>query len=396
MMMNERIGKVLFVLLATASCLTALASKSVMAQQEVVGTSGQRETVRARLERGGKVAVDNRTTGRIVIIGWDKDTVEARATSERGVEIVRFAVGGESPVKSIWLKADYAKIEESMSPRPEPSPSPTPSPAPEIPASSNDLSRQIRMPGAMPYDGVIDPPIRGDGRPLEVHLEVHVPRYAEIEVIKVIRSGVEITGVETPLTILGDKSDVILRSVGAVEVRTRSGAVEVENASGLVDVVTVSGAVHVRRAGNDVRVLSINGEVEIECVRGRVNVDSTGGSIKLDNIYGDVDAGTSNSDVLFTGAIREDGRYHLKSMSGTVEMALRDKPPGFTAALSSYRGPIENQIQLKIKQAAQHEETINRRIIGRYGDGQAQITLDTFDGKVKLGKLAPGAMKECK
>lgn len=360
------------------------------------GTSGQGEPLSVVLERGGKVAVDNRTTGRIVIIGWDKDTVEARATSERGVEVVRFSTGGESPAKSIWLKADYAKIEEPLSPRPEPTPMPAPTSQLEIPALPADLPRRIRMPGDKPYDGIIDPPMRTDGRALEVHLEVRVPRYAEIEVIKVIRSGVEITGVETPLIILGDRSDVILKNVGAVEVRTRSGAVEVENASGLVDVVTASGAIRVRRANGDVRVLSINGEVEIECVRGRVNVDNTGGSIKLDNIYGDVDASTSNSNVLFTGAIREDGRYHLKSMSGTVEMALRDKPPGFTAALSSYRGQIENEIQLKIKQAAQHEETINRRIIGRYGDGQAQITLDTFDGKVKLSKLAPSALKECK
>jgi hypothetical protein len=77
-------------------------------------------------------------------------------------------------------------------------------------------------------------------------------------------------------------------------------------------------------------------------------------------------------------------------------MSLRDKLPGFTAALSSYRGMIDNQIQLNIKQAASQEETVNRRIIGRYGDGQAQITLDSFDGRVKLGKLAPGQMKECK
>jgi hypothetical protein len=104
MMMNKRIGKVLFVLLALVGCFTALAGRSVMAQQDTgaqgeqkvakkgfSGTSGQGEPVRVVLERGGKVAVDNRTTGRIVIIGWDKDTVEARATSERGVEIVRFS-----------------------------------------------------------------------------------------------------------------------------------------------------------------------------------------------------------------------------------------------------------------------------------------------------------------
>jgi hypothetical protein len=85
-------------------------------------------------------------------------------------------------------------------------------------------------------------------------------------------------------------------------------------------------------------------------------------------------------------------------MSGSVEMAVRDKTPGFTAALSSYRGTIENDFQLQIKQSTeQHQEgDVNRRIVGRHGNGQAQITLDSFDGRVKLAKLAPGALKECK
>jgi hypothetical protein len=334
---------------------------------------GRLETVKpvsVKLERGGKVSVDNRTTGRIVVIGWDKDTIEARATSERGSEAVRFSVQGEPSAQSVWLKADYARYEK-----------------PETEPSEEEESST--------YEGVSDPPMREE-RPVEVHLEVRVPRYAEIEVIKVIRSYVEVSGVETPIVVLGDKGDVVLKNVGAAEVRTRSGTVGVENASGLVDVVTVSGPVRVRQAGGDVRVLSISGQVEIECARGRVNVDSASGLVRLDNIYGDVDATTSNSNVLFSGALRKDGRYHIKSMSGAVEMALRDRLPGFTAALSSYRGLIENEFKLNIKQASQHEETINRRIIGRYGDGQAQITLDTFDGKVKLGKLAPGQVKECK
>jgi hypothetical protein len=345
---------------------------------------GRRATVtpfNVRLERGGKISVDNRTTGRIVVIGWDKDTVEARATSERGAELVRFSVQGDPLAKSVRLKADYASDEKAETE------------ARNEAATSNAATSVI--PGASASGEVNDPPLR-DERPVEVHLEVRVPRFAEIEVIKVIRSNVEVSGVETPLAILGDRSNITLRNVGAAEVRTRSGTVEVENASGLVDVVTSSGMVRVRHAGGDVRVLSISGQVEVECVRGRVNVDSASGIVRLDNISGDVDASTSNSDVFFTGALREDGRYHLKSMSGAIEMNLRDKLPGFTAALSSYRGLIDNQIQLKVKQTSEDESTVNRRIIGRYGNGQAQITLDTFDGKVKLGKLAPGQVKECK
>jgi DUF4097 and DUF4098 domain-containing protein YvlB len=145
-------------------------------------------------------------------------------------------------------------------------------------------------------------------------------------------------------------------------------------------------------------VLTISGDIELECVDGRVNVDSADGSITLTNVQGDVEANASNSIVRWTGAIRGDGRYHLKTMSGAVEMAVRDKPPGFTAALSSYSGTIENDFQLQLKQSVeQHlEGEINRRIVGRLGNGQAQITLDSFDGKVKLSRIAPAELKECK
>jgi hypothetical protein len=379
--------------------------------------------VSVKLERGGHVSVDNRTTGRIRIIGWDRDTVEATATSERGGEAVRFAVR-ETPEKYIWLKADYLEREGDKPPRLEAKPRleatprseaptvvPTPQALPRKPGTppvppvesrlpeiiSRSVSDKLNKLEALAEDDYTGPPMV-DGRPMEVHLEVRVPRYAEIELIKVIRSRVEVTGVETPIVVLGNKGDVVLKNVRDAEVRTRSGSVEIEDAAGFVEVVTAGGPVQVRRAGGDVRVLSISGKIEIECVRGRVNVDSADGSVTLSNVQGDVEANSSNSNVLFTGAIREDGRYHLKTMSGAIEMAVRDKAPGFTAALSSYTGTIENDFQLQIKQSReQHTEgDVNRRIIGRHGDGQAQITLDSFDGKIKLAKISPGAVKECK
>jgi hypothetical protein len=361
--------------------------------------------VSIKLERGGHVAVDNRTTGRIRIIGWDRDTIEATATSERGAEAVRFVVR-DTPERYVRLKADYLKREtEDENSRPESTPrveettrqeSTKIAPPPSIPPLYPGLPATIRKPETIP-DNNSEPPLR-DGRPIEVHLEVHVPRYAEIELIKVIRSRVEVTGVESPIVVIGDKSDVVLKNVREAEVRTRSGAVEVEDAAGFVEVVTASGPVRVLRAGSDVRVLSISGKIDIDCVRGRVNVDSADGTVSLNNVQGDVEANASSSDLSFAGAIREDGRYHLKTMSGAIEMALRDNVPGFTAALSSYRGTIENDFQLQVNQSReQHSEgEVNRRIIGRYGDGQAQITLDSFDGRIKLAKLAPAAAKECK
>lgn len=393
--MNVRTHKVKLLLLATACLL--FAREGLVKAQQVTNQQDGRVSIKVERGQGGRVTVDNRTTGRITVIGWDQDTVEATATSERGVEAVRVAMK-DSPSKIISLKADYLKRPEDDQPRPEATPATrTPGSAPEPLPSLGDLLGKIRTPDLSGSEIVNEPPTR-DGQSIEVHLEVRVPRYIEIDIIRVIRSPVEVRDVDTSIIVLGQRSTVTLKRVRDAEVRTRSGAVEIEDAAGLVEVVTASGAVKVQRAHRDVRLLSISGNMEIECVRGRVNIDNADGSITLTNIQGDVEVNASNSDILFRGPIREDGRYHLKTMSGTVEMAVRDKPPGFTAALSSYRGSLENDFQLRLKQSGEQpqEGEVNRRIVGRYGDGRAQITLDSFDGKVRLSRLAPGAIKECK
>jgi hypothetical protein len=514
--MNKRAYKFLLIVVVMGSCLVAFALTTAVAQQSKETQKeiqldksvepdkrielDQPGPVKVKFDRGGKVTVDNRTTGRITIIGWDRDFIEATATSERGGEAVRAEILDDASGRRVFLKADYrdaGEDEVSGKPfegrpkpfggRPKPSerprealkkrlqsldarleslkarlailnaapnqadiedrrkelsssieelesrrkeiadilagfegqdePAPTPTPKPEAtPATPREAVRPgntitpptITAPTSTmtwpPIQTITQPTFSGD-RPREVNLEVKVPRKAEIELIKVYRSNVEVTGIEMPLIISGDKSVIKLSQVGAVEVKTSSGSVEIEDAAGLVDVITASGAIKVRNAGSDVRALSIGGDVDIQCARGRVDVSTTDGSIKLIGVSGDVDATTTNSEVRFTGAIREDGRYHLKSMSGYVEMTIQADPPGFTAALSSYKGMVSTGFffLLKLKEPSQPDQTdvsvpppFSRRLTGRYGDGRAQITLDSFDGVVLLNKGLPGAVIDCK
>lgn len=502
--MNKRAYKVLLLLLMMAGCLIAFALTTANAQQSKEAqnqTQGDKTIelnepgrVRVKFEKGGKVTVDNRTTGRITIIGWDQDFIEATATSERGNEAVRVEVTDDASDRRVFLKADYRDFEEEevrrrpfemrrtvlkkslqsldnrveslkarlaaidaspnradqedrrkdlsanleelemrrkeltdilagLDAQDEPAPTPTPKPeaTPTTPKEPVRPGNTITPPGitaptkpsitsptkpmGLPPIKIEPPQIYFNDRPREVHIEVKVPRRAEIELIRVYRSDVEVTGIETPLIISGDRSAIKLSRVGAVEVKTGSGNVEIEDAAGLVDVITANGAIKVRNAGSDVRALSIGGAVDIQCARGRVDVSTTDGIIKLVGIQGDVDATTTNSEVRFTGAIREDGRYHLKSMSGYVEMNIQATPPGFTVALSSYKGMVSTGFAslLKLKESSQPDQTdasitspVSRRLTGRYGDGHAQITLDSFDGVVLLGKGLPGVGVDCK
>jgi hypothetical protein len=315
---------------------------------------------RINVQRGIKITLGNRTTGRITVNGWDQDVIEARAVSERGDEVVIAQFTDDSAGKKLFLKADYA-----------------------------DLNKPVA-----PTTPLMSPPETSKGL-LKVHFEVNVPRYVEIDLIRVWYSDVEITGVQTAIAVWGDQSSVILKRVGPVEARTRGGNVEVEAAEGLVSVNTTAGGVKVHRVQGNVSVVSISGPIEIRCVQGRVEVANTEAPIELANITGEVKASATNSSVRFTGGLQDDGRYDLKSMSGRVEMILPDNTSGFDASLSSYQGIIESDFKLKTMQPI-IEGRPGRRMSGRFGNGKSQISLDSFDGLVRLSKVPPGKMGGCK
>ncbi|MCI0392848.1 MAG: DUF4097 domain-containing protein [Acidobacteria bacterium] len=369
--------------------------------------------VSVKFERGGKISVGNRTTGPIVVVGWDRDFIEASAVSDRGVEAVRVRVDPDPSGARVFLKADYAESDENragLGPRRRLRERRRAFGLSDPESAHSETQPLVKADAPIPSTTPVQPPSTKqwpdlppmfDFRPREIFLEVKVPRHAEIEMITVNRSEVLVSGVETSIAVNGGRSVIRLRRVGAAEVKTSSGDVEVDDAGGLVDVITTSGAIVVKNARSDVRALSLNGRIEIQCARGRVDVSNTDGPITLSGVFGDASATATNSHVRFSGPIRAEGRYFLKSMSGAVEMEAPANSPGFTATLSSYRGGIETDFSLKTGQSNRKQGNsgagpVNRRLIGRYGNGQAQITLDSFDGTVRLSKMAAGALIDCK
>lgn len=350
----------LLVSVGTGGIKRTFAQTATLSQEAAPNSDRHHGRARINAERGIKITLGNRTTGRITVNGWDRDVIEAHAVSERGDEVVIARFTEASSGKGLFLKADYANVDQ---------------------------------PAALTTP-VMSPPESEKGL-LKVHFEVNVPRYIEIDLIRVWHSEVQITGVDTGITVWGDQSSVILKRVGSVMARTRSGNVEVEHTEGPVTISTTRGAVRVHKTTGNVQVVSISGPIEIKCVQGRVEVANTEAPIDLANINGEVKAAATNSSVRFTGSLHDDGRYDLKSMSGRVEMILPDNTKGFDASLSSYQGIVQSDFELKSTQPT-IEGSLGRRLVGHFGNGKAQILLDSFEGLVRLTKAAPGTMEGCK
>jgi DUF4097 and DUF4098 domain-containing protein YvlB len=240
-----------------------------------------------------------------------------------------------------------------------------------------------------------------------------VPRYADIEVVDSRDGEIEVTDVDGNVSINAGRDAVTVRRVGALEVvrshgdvtasdvkgafvaRTASGTVTADGVGGRVEIVTSHGGVQVSNAAGDVRVNSASGEITIDCAKGGVEATTLSGSITLSEIGGNIEANTSSGEVIFRGSIRENGRYRLKSLSGEVQVFLQTQPPGFTATLITYNGEVETAFPLKITPPLRGGFP-NRRITGVYGGGGAQLSLDSFNGSVRILQSTQKSTKQCK
>ncbi len=325
----------------------ALAAAPLISAQTIAA-----QTQSFKLERGGRVSIIN-SAGQITVKGWDRDTIEATASDDETAQL-RVQITGDS--------------------------------------------RRARV--------ALSPERRYGG---EVILRVFVPRYAEIESIEIRRGDVDVSDIEGGVSIASHNGDVMATRTGSLKIGSRTGSVlardvngsfvgknfsgdiQVIGASGAVDISCFSGDILARNITGVVAVNSTSGDIQIDCAKDRVDVTAVSGTVTLTGIGGDVDANTTSGDVIFRGPIRASGRYRLKSLSGEVTMTVQSDAPGFTATLSTYSGEIETAFPLKLDSPLQGP--VNRRVIGRYGDGQAQIVLDSFSGAARIIKGA--AVKNC-
>lgn len=316
--------------------------------------------VTKKIVQGTRIAVTSKAVN-IKIIGVDGDTLQAVATSETGAEPLTTQVSGEASRPRILLY---------------------------VPATSPRRSRAV-------------------------NLEVKLPRYAEVESVESTSGEIDVSDIDAPVAISSGTGAVNVNRVGSLKVNTRGGEIvareikgdliarsthgdmTIENVNGAVDVAATNGNVAVRNAAGDVRANMATGDIDARCVKGRAELNSASGSITIIGATGDVEATTASGEVTFKGAIRANGRYRLKSISGEVAMFIQPDAPGFTATLITYSGEIETAFPLKVETPLQGGP-INRRISGRYGNGGTQITLDSFSGAVGLSKGSPAEWKQCK
>jgi Putative adhesin len=235
-------------------------------------------------------------------------------------------------------------------------------------------------------------------------------------------------GADSKLEISGDERQLALRVVGtrsgwfggngpdhdsdlilnvprgvALKVGVVSADATVSGVAGKsLDVDSVSGRLRLASDAPEIDVNSVSGEVtfaaaqanaaahaHIQTVSGNIDASRLGGRIKLETVSGDINLDAGQVQELETGTVSGDARLKLvpaahahlslESMSGDIRMQLpaalsaHVEAKTFSGNVSSDYGKVQHQ-----------EHGPGSSLDARVGDGDAQITAQSFSGNIEF------------
>jgi hypothetical protein len=219
-------------------------------------------------------------------------------------------------------------------------------------------------------------------------LEVVVPRGATVE-LRVSDGHVEVDGV-TEARIRNLSGDVVVRGVSrAVEVSCMSGEIELSDSSGRARLHTVSGSVVAR----NVRTVAPNDVLDASSTSGDVTLERVG--------HAQVRGATVSGSVLYAGALARGGVYDFKTTSGDVTMALPSDSSFRLRAKVVHSGEIITDFPVRTAGAPPNprpappggRKPTNHRpgpdagtslLDGTVGAGDAQVSMVSFSGTLHL------------
>jgi DUF4097 and DUF4098 domain-containing protein YvlB len=204
------------------------------------------------------------------------------------------------------------------------------------------------------------------GPPADIDYRIDAPAWA----------GVRLEGVSCDADIQG--------LGGPVAVNTVEGTVEIRQVSGSVDVTTVDGDVTVD-GGQGLHLHSVDGSVVVSNARGEVNAASVDGDVRLSGMNASsVDASSVDGDISFSGRLGAQGRYRFSTHDGDVTLVL---PADTSASIETRslfsRATIESDLPLTLAPSTGNR----RRQVFTLGSGSADVTLETYDGAVRIRQL---------
>lgn len=198
------------------------------------------------------------------------------------------------------------------------------------------------------------------GMPGRTDFELTVPTWMGAE-FDGMNFDLDVEGVTGGIKASTLNGDLTARGVGDVSFNTMNGEIRIEGSRGRVSVSAVSGRIEITGASGDIEAQAVSGNI------GLYRIESSR-----------VDASTVSGQVIYQGAIRDNGSYTFGSHSGTVTLAIPTNANA-TVNTSTMSGGVSASFSLP----AMDQRSRGRTTI-RFGNGSASIEVESFSGRIRL------------
>ena len=201
-------------------------------------------------------------------------------------------------------------------------------------------------------------------------------------VVEIIDGVVEVR-YDRPVSLHGPRN----RAVVGMTVPPTTDAMVVTVSAGVV-VAGLAGESCVTTASGDVTLDGLAGRVRVRTASGQVDVRAPIAALRCETVSGDVtvargrsaavSARTVSGALLLDVDLQPGGEYELATVSGGV--ALRLGQPSARLDVQSLSGRIDSAFDLPLTRRG----PVGRRLTGKVGAGEADLTVRTVSGRVAL------------
>lgn len=279
------------------------------------------------VEPGGRIFIEN-ISGSVIVTGWDQDKIEVKGRLGEDVDRLTFDTNnGDTRIKVVVPK--------------------------------------------------------GRNRKIKSELIIHVPHRSSLN-IETVSSSIEIKRVEARShrfeTISGHIN--LYKTTGDLDLETVSGHIEIEDATSDIQAESISGHIEIGGDADSISAESVSGRIELYGVRNRVQAESISGRIE---IYGknieELEMETISGRLSFMGSLTDDVEVDVSALSGSVTLDFGRSIEG-TYDLRSGTGSIHCSWGPSVPSGRRRGP--GRTLRFEYGDGDADIRVETFSGSIKI------------
>jgi DUF4097 and DUF4098 domain-containing protein YvlB len=224
---------------------------------------------------------------------------------------------------------------------------------------------------------------------IEVESEEGASTSRDEDTIAVKSRGSDHTRIKIPaglrLELLTASGDVKMRGrYQRIELKSASGSFDLDLEAERLDLESISGDIRLRSNARALSLRTTSGDIRLDGGRGEIRVNSTSGDLQLLHLEPDsLEVRTVSGTVDYSGKMRPDARFELRTVSGDVRVGLVG-PGGFRLEAKSRSGEIALTKECTGSAEIRAHGALGQQIAG----GGADLRVITLSGSIRIDRSA--------